>query len=75
MTLLSFSRKNRFAVPRTLHEKFQGECGLAGARHAFDEVQPVVDEAAMQDVVQPGDAGGGSRRRRGHSGFAVGREG
>src|SRR3546814_7281445 len=49
-------------APRdTLAEELERERGLACARHALDEVQPVWDEAAAEDIVQPDDAGPAAR--------------
>ncbi len=47
-----------FALFRAFQQELQRQRGLAGARRALDQVDPAGREAAAQDVVESGDAGG-----------------
>ena len=52
--------QDRLAAAGALQQELQRQRGLAGAGHAFDEVQPMRREAAAQNVVETLDAGGGA---------------
>ncbi len=47
--------EDRFPVPGAFAQELQRERGLAGARHALDEVQPVGDQPAAQYEVETVD--------------------
>ncbi len=49
--------QDRLAAPGTFQQELQRERGLAGARHAFDQVQPMRREAPAENVVEALDAG------------------
>ncbi|MCY1553522.1 hypothetical protein D9M68_900150 [compost metagenome] len=48
--------EHRLAAPRAFKKKLQRNGRLAGARRAFDEVEPVGGEATAEHVVQAGHA-------------------
>ena len=58
------------ALPHPFEEEAQGQRRLAGAGRAFDQVDPAGIDAAAQDGVEAGGAGGelGLRRLQGHAG-------
>src|SRR5690348_15061354 len=52
--------QHRFAAPCSLEQELERERSLAGPRRTFDEVQPVGDEPAFQDIVETFDSGRGA---------------
>ena len=54
--------EDRFPIPGAFAQKLQRERGLAGARHALDEVQPVGRQPAAQYEVETVDPGTLDRR-------------
>ena len=56
------SRRCRARPPRRRSAETERDSGLAGARAAFEQVQPIAGEPVPEHVVQPDDAGGRSRQ-------------
>jgi hypothetical protein len=59
--LLAFGQRDvqhGLALLHAFEQELQGQRRLAGSRLAFDQVQPVADETAAQDLVQPSNTAG-----------------